>query len=235
MNGSSFFHRITAYDAHITAKYDATIPQLALLWIWMTALFLYLIRLPSSVVILCKQGLGGGGSGDDRAPDPGQRKPTENGLDTVESGSTSGVKVVNKVKEATDEKRFSKVKPPPTFKEFLLYVIQLGVILLYFYFSDYVKVVGSGFLALSGFIAVPQLWGNSGEVRRIARGGTTPSGPTGRWIGRKQPLSYMLSRSNRGTVSGALYFTLRNISKRKQASPSSTTQSELHLIISVIE
>ena len=38
------------------------------------------------------------------------------------------------------EKLFSKVKPPPTFDAFLGYVIVFGLIMYYFYLTDYRKV-----------------------------------------------------------------------------------------------
>ena len=38
------------------------------------------------------------------------------------------------------EKLFSKVKPPPTFDAFLSYVIVFGLIMYYFYLTDYRKV-----------------------------------------------------------------------------------------------
>ena len=138
MNGSSFLHRITEYDPHFTAKHEPTIPQLALLWIWLACLFLLLIRLPKFTFHPRKRGVG-----DEEKAEVVDKPNVDGAVVNGEAGSGNAGKPEN-VSKAADEKRFSKVKPPPTFQEFIVHVLQLGVIMLFFYYSDYVKVSAVG-------------------------------------------------------------------------------------------
>ena len=62
----------------------------------------------------------------------------ENPEQSNSNNSNGGTATVSSVKE--EPPRFSSVKPPPSLNEFLLHTIQLGIILLFFYYSDYVKV-----------------------------------------------------------------------------------------------
>ena len=48
-------------------------------------------------------------------------------------------------------KLFSKVKPPPTFNAFLGYMILFGLIMFYFYLTDYRKVVHKSFFIIDFF------------------------------------------------------------------------------------
>jgi hypothetical protein len=115
------------------ARKKPTIPQYALLWIWVVSLFLYLARMSKNKFRSSRREalLENGG-------ETTKTEKTESGdiRVMVEEKTTKTVEVV-KIK---DENRFSKIKPPPSLNEFLLHVVQFGIIMLFFYYSDYIKV-----------------------------------------------------------------------------------------------
>lgn len=125
----------TMFDDHTKPHYGVTVPQLALLLIWLVSLLIWLTQLrkrllfksispahhhsapPDVIVHTTGDTPAGEGEAGDKAP-------------LQQTGGESAAPAVKKPRE----------EPVPTHEHFLRSVLILGLILFYFYLCDYRKV-----------------------------------------------------------------------------------------------
>ena len=94
-----------------------------------------------------------------------EENETANNTDTLPQGSEKGeinqnrsqkksldIKIPSETSQGKSQEKsgklFSKVKPPPTFNAFLGYMIVFGLIMFYFYLTDYRKVIHESFFII---------------------------------------------------------------------------------------
>ena len=161
------FFSLSPYDNHQAAHYGFTVPQITLLIIWIGAIVLWIYRRifrgNTSGGQLQKppeKDLESAAPLTDKTDELGRNKPGDNMTETNQETSTDIISnehvqgenghlkrpnektrdTKSLTGEAAPAKSFTTQAAPPTFDQFLLYVMALGVIMFFFYLCDYRKV-----------------------------------------------------------------------------------------------